>query len=297
MVRGVLLGFAAFALFAVSDACVKLIRGELPVYESAFFGAMFGLVVVPFLLRDSGRWRDLFLTANRPLWLLRFCVAPAGVIGSVTAFTHLPMAEAFVLIFLLPAFTTLLSVLFLRERVGIWRWSAVILGFIGVLIVLQPGFREVSIGHLGALVAGFSGAVGVVALRAMVGRENGLSLYGAGVLGSILVCGGLSVQDFLWPTAEQWAKLAGYGLLAAGANLLIMRAAHDVPAAILGPTQYSQMLWAILLGALLFGDGIDLPMLAGIALIVGSGLLSLKRDTPLSPRPGAPDRPLFRKGS
>ncbi|AHF93284.1 transporter [Opitutaceae bacterium TAV5] len=285
--KGVLLGFASFALFSFSDASVKLIEGELPPYESAFFGALFGLAILPFLLRRGDRWRDVFATTNRPLWLVRFFAYPAGVIGSVTAFTHLSMAEAFVLIFLQPAFVTLTSMLFLKERVGIRRWSAVVIGFIGVLIVLRPGFRELSIGHLGAVFAGLGGAVSIVTFRAVGAKEKAISLFGAGILGAVIVCGLLTIPRFVAPNAEQWAKLAGYGLLAAFANIVTMRAARHAPATHIGPTQYSQMLWAILLDFLLFGTGVDLPTLAGIVLIVGSGLLTLMREkargTPLPP--------------
>ena len=84
----------------------------------------------------------MFRTTNIKLWLLRTLTAAMGVIGSVVAFTHLSMAEAFALIFLLPAFVTILSVLFLKEQVGWRRWSAVIIGFIGVLVVLRPGFAN-----------------------------------------------------------------------------------------------------------------------------------------------------------
>jgi hypothetical protein len=97
--KGVLLGCASFAVFSLSDACVKSIKGGLPPYESAFFGAVFGLTILPFLLRKGDHWIDILSTTNLPLWLVRFLAYPMGLIGSVTAFTHLSMAEAFVLIF------------------------------------------------------------------------------------------------------------------------------------------------------------------------------------------------------
>ncbi|MBR0650784.1 DMT family transporter [Roseomonas terrae] len=276
--RGVLLGFLAFAAFSFSDASVKAIEGALPAYESAFFGAAFALVAMPFLLKPGDRWTDVFATTSRPLWLLRFIAYPLGVIGSVTAFTLLPMAEAFALIFLQPAFVTLMSLLFLKERIGLRRWAAVLIGFIGVLVVLRPGLRELTVGHLGAVAAGLGGAVVVITFRAAGATEKRISLFGAGILGTILICGLLTLPVFRAPSAVEWVFLAGYGLLAALANVLLMYAAADAPAAWISPTQYSQMLWAILLGYLFFGDRVDLPMLAGSALIIGAGMLTLMRE-------------------
>jgi drug/metabolite transporter (DMT)-like permease len=276
--KGVLLAFAAFAAYSWSDASVKLIEGGLSPYQSACFGALFGLVGFPYLLKPGDRWTDAVRTTNRPLWLLRFFSGSMGSIGAVTAFTHLSMAEAFVLIFLLPCFVTIMSVLFLKEQVGIRRWGAVALGFIGTLIVLRPGFRELSIGHLGAVFAGLSGAISIICYRAIGPTEKNISMYSAGVIGVIVVCGLLMIPDFRVPTLQQWAYLAGYGLLAALAAILLMYAANYAPAAMIGPTQYSQMIWAVLFGYLIFGDKIDMPMVAGILLICGSGLLTLVRE-------------------
>jgi len=276
--KGILLAFAAFAAYAFSDASVKLIDGQLPPVESGFFGALFGLLALPFIRKRNDAWTDIVRTTNKPLWLLRFFATGASTIGSVVAFTHLAMAEAFALIFLLPSFVTIMSVVFLKEQVGIKRWSAVIIGFAGVLIILRPGFRELSIGHLGAIIGGMGGALSIVIFRAIGPREKNISLYGAGVLGCLAVCGVLMIPSFTLPNAEQWLMLAGYGLLAALANVLIMYAAQYAPAAVIGPTQYSQMLWAILFGYLIFGDRVDGWMLVGIALIVGSGLLTLMRE-------------------
>ena len=274
---GVLLGFASFALFSFSDASVKLVQGRVPPIESAFFGAALGLAVMCFAPGQGSRWRDLFATTNRPLWLLRFFALPMSVIGSVIAFTHLSMAEAFVLIFLQPAFVTIMSVLFLKESVDFRRWSAVVIGFVGVLVVLRPGFRPLGVGHLGAVFAGLGGAVSVVVFRALGTRENTRSLFGAGMLGGVVVCGLLMLPYFTVPDTRQWLELLSYGLLAAFAYLLLVRAALHAPAAQLGPTQYSQMLWAVLLDRLLFGTTVDLFTLTGMSLILGSGWLTLMR--------------------
>lgn len=276
--KGVFYAFAAFAAFSFSDASVKLIEGELSAFEMAFLGALFGIAALPFVMKRGDTVLDTVRTTNRALWLLRAFSAALGTISSVTAFTHLSMAEAFALIFLLPSFVTIMSVVFLKEHVGLKRWSAVLIGFVGVLVVLRPGFRELSIGHLGAVFAGLSGAVSIVVYRAVGASEKGISLYGAGLIGSLTVCGVLMVPSFEWPTAEHWVMLAGYGLLAALATILLMYATSHAPAALVGPIQYSQMLWAVLFGYLVFGDAVDLPMMLGIGLIIVSGLLTLTRE-------------------
>ncbi|MDQ0453690.1 DMT family transporter [Rhizobium paknamense] len=276
--RGVFLAFASFAAYAFSDASVKLVEGRVTPYESAFFGGVFGLAALPFLMKSGDRLLDIVRTTHRPLWLLRFVSSGASTAGAVTAFTHLSMAEAFCLIFLLPSFVTIMSVVFLKEQVGVRRWSAVIIGFLGVLVVLRPGFRELSIGHFGAVIGGLGGGISIVCYRAIGPREKGISLYGAGVLGTLCLCGIAMMPEFRWPEGIDWAFLAGYGLFAALATVLMMLATRHAPAALLGPIQYSQMLWAILFGYLIFGDGVDLPMMFGIVLIIGSGLITVLRE-------------------
>ncbi len=278
MFKGVLLGFMAFAAFAASDAFVKSLRGSLPAYEAVFFGAALGLTALPFIKGSDDRWRDV-VRAQRPgLWLVRALASAMGSIAAVMAFTALPMAEAFALIFLLPIFVTILSVLVLKEAVGWRRWSAVVAGFVGVLVVLRPGFRVLGIGHLAAIVCGLSGAVSMIALRMAGPHEKRVTLYGAGMVGSMLVAGLLMLANFRWPDLAQWGLLLGYGLLAALGSVLLMLATQKAPANHVAPTQYSQMLWAVLLGYVVFHDRLDWPMAIGIAIILGAGLFTFVRE-------------------
>ncbi|MCQ4162614.1 DMT family transporter [Roseomonas sp. GC11] len=282
--QGVLLSFLAFAAYAVSDASVKLLHGSLSAYEAVFFGALSGVVALPWLKARGEGYGAIFRPRRRGMWLLRAVAALCGSVGSVTAFTHLSMAEAFCLIFLMPSFVTLLSVLFLKEPVGWRRWLAVILGFVGVLVVLRPGFRELNIGHLGAVAGGLSGAVTVVMMRAYGHLESRLSLYGAGLVGPVLVAGLLMLPDFVWPTPLQWVWLMGYGLLMALANVLVMLASQRAPASLVAPAQYSQMLWAIAFGYLVFGDALEPVMALGVAIIILSGILTFLREKVRQPK-------------
>jgi S-adenosylmethionine uptake transporter len=278
MLRGVLLGFLAFAAYAFSDAFVKLLKGSLPAYEAVFFGALLGLTALPFLKHRHDRWREMVVARRQGLWIVRAIAGAVGSTAAVIAFTALPMAEAFALIFLMPIFVTILSVLVLKEHVGWRRWTAVVAGFIGVLVVLRPGFRALGVGHLAAIVCGLASAISMVAMRQAGPHEKRITLYGAGVIGPMLLTGLLMLPDFRWPGFGQWLFLLGYGLLAALAAVLLMLATQKAPANHVAPTQYSQMLWAVLLGYVLFHDLLDWPMALGIAIILGAGLFTFVRE-------------------
>jgi S-adenosylmethionine uptake transporter len=278
MIKGVLLGFASFAAFAISDAFVKSLHGSVPPYESVCIGAMLGLAALPFIMDKGDRWRDVFAARRPKLWWVRALAGAVGNIASVTAFTLLPMAEVFSMIFLMPIFVTILSVLLLKEHVGWRRWTAVFVGFAGVLVVLRPGFRSLGLGHFAAIACGIAAAGSVVALRMAGAEEKRISLYGAGIIGPLVAGGVLMLPHFVWPDLAQWGLLAGYGLLAGLAGVLLMYATRIAHANRVAPTQYSQMLWAIAFGYWLFGDHLDWPMLIGIVMILGAGLFTLVRE-------------------
>ncbi len=282
--RGVLLAFAAFLAYSLSDASVKLLHGALPPFELVFAGAVLGLAAVPLVRRPDERWSDLFRCRNRAMWCLRAVSAVAGAVFSVIAFTRLSMAEAMALLFLMPAFVTVLSVLFLREPVGWRRWSAVGTGFAGVLIVLRPGLQPFTFGHLSAILGAFAAAVTVVILRGLGPSEKRISLYGAGVVGPIVASFVLASPHLVLPTALQGAWVLGYGLLSALGTVLLLLASEQAPASQVAPPQYSQMLWAVALDALLFGIGIDVWMIAGSLVIIGSGLFTFERERIRRPR-------------
>ncbi|MEO7073331.1 MAG: DMT family transporter [Rhodanobacter sp.] len=278
MSHGVLLGFMAFAAYAMSDAFVKALEGSLPAYEAVFFGAVLGFTALPFIRHRDDRWHALVRARRQGLWFVRAVASAIGNVAAVVAFTALPMAEAFALIFLLPIFVTVLSVLVLGETVGWRRWAAVVAGFVGVLVVLRPGFRVLGSGHVAAITCGLAGAVSMIALRQAGPHEKRITLYGAGVVGPLLASGALMLADFRWPDGHQLVLLLGYGLLAALAAVLLMLATRRAPANHVAPTQYSQMLWAVALGYVIFHDRLDWPMALGIAIILGAGLFTFVRE-------------------
>ncbi len=272
MSKGIGLGFASFAAYAMSDAFAKAMHGGLPPYEMGLFGALFSAILLPFLLRAGSSAVDLVTPRRWGLWLIRGLLSVTGTIASVLSFTYLTMAEAFSLIFIMPLVITALSVLFLKERVTPSTWLAIALGFAGVLIILRPGFREIGIGQIAGLSCGILGAISSVLLRHVGHSEKPITLYGASQVLPLVVFGALTAGHFVPPTPVQWAVVAGYAILAAVGSLLLMQAGRLVPASHLAPTQYSQMLWGTALGVWLFNDRIDGLTVVGIVVIVGAGL-------------------------
>jgi S-adenosylmethionine uptake transporter len=282
--NGVLLAFLAYIAFAISDASIKLIGGRIDTFEIAFLGALMGFSALPFIRRPDERYGDVLRSTVWHLWTLRAVSTGISAASSVLAFTHLPMPEAFSLIFLMPMFVTLLSIVFLKEEVGAWRWTAIVLGFVGVLIVLRPGFRELNVGHLGALVAGLSGAVSVVSFRMAGPQEKRISLFGAGLVGALVLNGVLMLPNWSVPAGADVAFLLAYGLLSVVGQVLIMLAVSYAPASHIAMPQYSQMAWALLFSYLLFHEPVDGVALFGIAVICAAGLLTWARERVKLPR-------------
>lgn len=280
--KGVFLGLAAYAAFSFSDAFIKLLKGGVPLLQLMFMGAVLGLLALPWVKQPGERWLDLFRPRLPGIWLARVLFAAINAFGALLAFTHLPMAEAFALIFLMPIFVTVLSVLVLKEQVGWRRWLAVLAGFAGVLVVLRPGFRELHWGHAGAIACGLAGAAGVILVRLAGNREHRLTLYATPLFGNLLIAGVLMLPQMTLPTAQQWAYVLGYGLLAALGTVLLLYATLATEVNHVAPTQYSQMLWAVLLGAWWFSDRVDALTWLGIGIILAAGLFTLLREQYLS---------------
>ena len=272
MSKGIGLGFAAFLAYAISDACAKAMHGALPPYEMGLFAALFSTLVLPLLLRRGSSVIDMIKPQRPWLWVARGVLTVFNIVASVVAFTYLTMAEAFSLIFIMPLVTSALSVVFLKEKVTRAAWIAIGVGFLGVLIVLRPGFRDIGIGQLAGLSCGITGSISSVLMRYVSHTEKPITQFGAAQLLPFIVFGVLSVGHFVTPNPIQWLIIAGYAVLAALGGVLLTYAGRLVAASHLAPTQYSQMLWGTALGAGFFGDRIDGLTFVGIAVIVGAGL-------------------------
>ncbi len=277
--NAVLLALLAYAIWAWGDAITKSLGGGLPVFELVFFISLFGAVPIFLYKPREDRWRD-FWRMKRP-WVIQLRAA-AGVLSGfcgVYAFTTIPLAEAYALIFLSPLFITVLSVFILKEEVGAWRWFAVVAGFAGVLLVVRPGFRELHPGHLAAFSVAFLFALSMILLRSLASHEKYTTLFGTGIIYNLIAYGiATAATGFVMPDTSQMVRLVLVGGCSAAGQIILLNVARFAPANVVAPMHYSQIAWAVLLGAVFFSEFPDVLALIGLAVLAGAGLLTLVRE-------------------
>jgi drug/metabolite transporter (DMT)-like permease len=287
---GIALRVGAATSFGFMAAMIKLgDEAGVSVPELAFYRFAFGL---PPLLawmawtRNFGAWRT-----RRPLaHLLRGLLGLGTMVFAFTALTYLPLAESATIGFVAPLFSVVLSALILGERVGRYRGSAVVLGFIGVLIVMLPGSTGElpPIGLALALTAAL-GVAGVTITLRQIGRSEStptivlwFTLFSSLATGLFLPFYG-QVHD-----AHTWAILVGLGLFGGVGQLFLTSSLRFAPVPVVVPFDYSQLLWAVLLGWAIWDTHPAATTWLGAAVIVGSGLFTLYREHKLGrdkPRP------------
>ena len=279
MTNGVVLALFAYAVFSWGDAAIKALGGQLSVFEIGFFATLLSGVFILFSRPKEERWRD-FWRMSRP-WAVQaraLSGIAAGVLGTY-AFTTIPLAEAYALFFVAPLFVTILAGVLLDERIGPWRAFAVIAGFAGVMLVVRPGFRELHLGHLAALAVAFLAAATIILLRSLAGQEKRTTMLG------VLICYGVifngvaaAATGIALPSLEQLGLLLLVGGFSACGQIAILAAIKHTPANQIAPTHYSQIAWAVLMGALFFDEYPDFLTLVGLAIVGGAGLLTLVRE-------------------
>lgn len=279
MPNGILLALIAYTSYSFSDAVIKSLGGQFTVFEIGFFMTLFAGCFLFFARPKEERWRD-FWRARRP-WAVqaRAWAGIASGVLSVYSFTTIPLAEVYALVFLAPLLVTILSTVILKEKVGPWRWLAVFAGFAGVMLVVRPGFRELNLGHLAALANAFLAATIVILMRSLAQQEKRTTMLGTLIGYGLLFNGvGAAATSFSLPNLWQWAWLILGGAFTAGGQLLHLLAAKYAPANRIAPTHYSQIVWAVILGAMFFREYPDALSLVGLAVVGASGLLTMVRE-------------------
>ncbi len=276
IMRGVGLSLLGFATFSLHDALIKSIDA-VPVFQVVFFVVLFSFVPFALFLAFDGAERSLRPTLP-VLVALRCLFSVIGLLCVFYAFARLPMAEVYSLLFAAPILITLLAIPILGERVRLIRWCAILLGMLGVLIVLRPGTTTFSIEHFAALGAASCTALTSVVTRKIGSREHSVTLILYPMLTNVVVTGIATVFVYVPIPGDVLLRLCGIGILSVAGQSLMIQAYRTSEAQFVAPMQYSQMLWALLYGALVFHETVDRTVLLGSAVIVCSGLLFIWRE-------------------
>lgn len=278
---GIGLMLVAMAILPFIDVLAKMLgQAGLPILMIVWARAVFGaLTTLPFALRAAGP--AAFRPARPGHHLLRAILLFAATFLFFFALKTLPIADALAIFFVNPLVITLLSALFLAEKVGPRRWAAVALGFAGTLIIIRPGMIEPNPGTLYALGAGVSLGSYFVMTRQIAGQADAMVLtfqtnaIGAGLLTLVL--------PLLWqaPLPGQWPMLLGLGVIATLGHVLITRAYEQAEASLLAPLAFSEIIMATLVGWWFFGDLPDRWTCLGVAILIGSALYISLRERQL----------------
>ena len=290
-VVGVLLKLGSVVLISSVAACVKYLGPAIPAGETIFVR---GLVSVALLALFAWRSNALRLLTTKS-WrshAFRSLAGTASMFCWFVALTLIPFADFTAISFTAPMFLTILAMLFLGERIHRYRWTALAVGFVGVLIMIGPHltFRGSSVGVVVALGAAVFSALAMVFLRSMsgAGGEHALTITFYFSLTSMVV-GGLTV---FWgwpvPTPTQWLFIGLVGVLGVLGQLLLSWSYHYAEASTIAPLDYANLLLAVLLGYVFFDETPHVSIWIGAPLVIAAGSIILWREYRRSAAPPVP---------
>jgi S-adenosylmethionine uptake transporter len=273
------IGLMLFAtlMFSLNDVLGKWLVGTYSVGQILLLRSTAALLMLsPFILRAGpAAFRD----AQRPaLQVLRGCLSTFEVACFYLSVFYLPLADAMTFYLAGPIYVTALSAIFLREQVGIFRWSAVIVGFIGVIIALNPGAGSFGIGSLVALLGSLVYSIFMVVTRQLKATPNAV-LATAQSLSAVVF--GTVLAPFSWvpvTNSLHYLLLLILGSVSIAAIVCVNHSLRLAPASVVVPYQYTLIVWAIIFGFAAFGDVPNVHTLIGAGIIVGSGLFIFWRE-------------------
>ena len=278
VLRGVGFAVLSYASFSTADAIIKLASVRFSVFQIAFTVALFALLPVLVLTLGRGGLRALIPQRWRLVALRGFLTAAGGLLAW-RGFAMLPLAEAYAILFAAPILVTAFSTFLLGEEVGWRRWAAQLVGFTGVLVMIRPDFATIGLGHLLTAIAAVTGALGLITLRKIGGGESSASILATVFVAIMLASAPMVPSTFVAPEWSEVGFLALAGLLMGCGQAGLVLATREAAAVVVAPFQYSQMIWGVLFGALLFGDRPAPVLFAGMAVVMASGLYTVWRET------------------
>ena len=275
--KAIILNLSAWMVLPFMDTIAKYLSSELSFFQITwaryFFTVFWTLPFMFFFFRKNLRWSE-----NPKLQILRGLALFSANICFFYSISVISMAKALTLAFVAPLVTTAISPFFLNEKVGLRRWVAVLVGFIGSLVVIRPGFLEFNLATIAALVTGCFYGIYVVITRKLHSTDNPLlTLLLTGVVGAIIAS---FLVPVVWvnPTLYQWSWLALMGIFACLGHILLILSLRYADASKLAPFGYFEIITNIILGYYFFSDFPDIWTFLGLSIIITSGVYIFKRE-------------------
>lgn len=276
--RGALMALLAFAIYATHDVFVKFLGGQYSAVQIIFFSVVFSFPLVAMML--IGDRNDGNLRPRHPWWtLVRTVSTLITGVSAFYAFSVLPLAQTYAILFAAPLLITVLAIPILGEKVGIRRGLAVAVGLAGVMIVLRPTGTALGLGHAAALMAAVCSSLASVIVRKIGQDERSVVLLLFPMVANFLVLGAALPLVYKPMPIEHLGMIGVIAAFGFVASLFIISAYKNAEAVIVAPMQYSQMIWAIIFGFLIFNETPDRVTLIGAGVIMASGLYIVLRES------------------
>ena len=276
--KAITFNLLAWVMLPIMDGFAKYLSSDLPVLQITwaryFFTVAFTFPIMLFFYRNQLKWSD-----KPKLQIIRGLILLIANICFFYSISVISLAKALTLAFIAPLIVTAFSPMFLGEKVGFRRWSAVVIGFIGSLVVIRPGFVELNIASLAALGTGVMYGFYLIITRKLSTSDNPLlTLLLTGVVGAIIIT---FVMPFVWvkPTLNQWSMMAAIGVFACIGHLFLILSLKYADASKLAPFSYFEIITNIIIGYYFFNDFPDNWTFLGLLIIVLSGIYISRRES------------------
>jgi len=287
VVKAVLLKVISTLMFSVMGALVRSLGDSVPLGQVVFFRSAFAALPVVVIYAWRRELRAALYTNRLGGQFGRGMLGAAGMFLNFAALARLPLADVTAILFASPLITVALAAVFLKERVRVYRWSAVVVGLLGVVVMLLPHLSvgaaatmtaAGAVGALCAATASFTNAGAVIQTRRLTDTETNSSI----VFYFSVFCtlAGLLTWPFGWimPTLPQLAALIMVGVIGGVSHLILTESFRFAPASVIAPFDYASMLWAFILGYMLFGELPDEYTIGGAAVVIAAGLFVIWRE-------------------
>lgn len=280
-IRGAMLMMAAMAGFVINDALFKTLSGEAPLMQAVFIRGVFATLLIGGLAAIRGELRfGAFAAADLRMALVRALAELCSTICFLTALFAMPLANVTAIMLSSPMVLTLIGATVLGEPVGWRRWSAIFVGFFGVLLIVKPGAETFNQASLWAV-----GSIFFVCLRDLATRR--LSPAAPSLLVSLITAGSITAMGGVWVLVEGWSPIGGgaVGRLALAAVFVFGGYVFSVMTMRVGdmgfvsPFRYTNLIWAIALGWLVFDEAPGPLTLLGAGLVVAAGVYTFIRES------------------